>query len=503
MIYEYFDKDSIKTKVCIIGSGIGGGTIAKKLSECGVDFVIIEAGDRLVGSSNVTYDSVGREFGVRSTTAVALGGTSNLWHGVLAPLDKIDFEKRDWIEYSGWPIDFDELKPHYKEASNLFGVENHDFFEISDLDEKHKKQLDELSYNRNYLKNKLFQQPTTPLNFKTVIEDVCGAADKNDCYLNSVGLELVRENDKTTKIKVGTKEKKIGYVEADIFIVAAGALETPRLLLNSGFKNLNIGKFLMDHPMGNLCQLIFKNPKKYPIYSDTKYSHHMKIKTGLELTDEKQKELQMPNHNFYLRPSFVKGIDDESEKVKLSLLAFKDGGVTVKDVWKVLTSPNVVKQIISYKLSLDVTYKYADLFFVTEQIPNPDSTVSLSNRADEWGYKVAKVDWRVLEEDISKLKELYVLLLKEFFPSDEFEFTHSDSDFNWEKIYTSAIHHVGTAKMGANYDEGVVDSNLSLFESKNVFVCDGSVFTTAGNVNNGLTISALAHRLAGHLKGIL
>lgn len=502
MIYEYFDKERIKTKVCIIGSGIGGGTTAKKLREQGVDFVVIEAGDRGVGSPNVKYESVGRDFGVRSTTAVALGGTSNLWHGVLAPLDEIDFEKRDWIEYSGWPIDFNNLKPYYKEASGLFGVENNDFFEVSDLDDKHKNQLNELNFNRGYLKNKLFQQPTTPLNFKSIIEEVCGVGG-NDCYLNTVALEFVTNENKASTLKVGTKEGRVGYVEADIFVVAAGALETPRLLLNSGFKNCNIGKFLMDHPMGNLCQLVFKNPKKYPIYSDTKYSHNMKIKTGLELTDERQKELRMPNHNFYLRPSFVKGIDDESEKVKLSLLAFKDGGVTIKDVWKVLTSPNVVKQIISYKLSLDVTYKYADLFFVTEQIPNPDSTVSLSDERDAWGYKISKVDWRVSGEDVAKLKELYGLLLKEFFPSAEFEFTHTDSDFNWENIYTSAIHHVGTAKMGSSSADGVVDANLRLFEAENIFVCDGSVFTTAGNVNNGLTISALAHRLADYLKGVL
>lgn len=121
--------------------------------------------------------------------------------------------------------------------------------------------------------------------------------------------------------------------------------------------------------MGNLCQLEFLNILYIQI-------QNMKIKTGLELTDEKQKQLKLPNHNFYLRPSFVKGIDNESEKVKLSLLAFKDG------VWKVLTNLNVIRQIVAYKFSLDVTFKYADLFFVTEQIPNENSYVGLSDKKD-------------------------------------------------------------------------------------------------------------------------
>jgi choline dehydrogenase-like flavoprotein len=47
--------------------------------------------------------------------------------------------------------------------------------------------------------------------------------------------------------------------------------------------------------------------------------------------------------------------------------------------------------------------------------------------------------------------------------------------------------------------DSVVDKNLKVFETKNLYVCDGSVFTTAGNVNSGLTIATFACRLAKHL----
>lgn len=258
----------------------------------------------------------------------------------------------------------------------------------------------------------------------------------------------------------------------------------------------------MDHPMGNLCQMEFLKPAKYPIYSDTKYSPNMKIKTGLELEDEKQKELKLPNHNFYLRPSFKKGIDNESEKVKLSLLAFKDGGVTLKDVIRVLTNPNVVMQIIAYKFSLNVTFKYADLFFVTEQIPNEKSYVVLSDKKDKWGYQKAMVNWQVSKEDIESMKVWFELLLTKLFPKEHYKFTHTLKDFNWEEIFTSAIHHVGTCRMAENKENGVVDKNLKVFDTTNLYVCDGSIFTTAGNVNNGLTISAFACRLADHLESL-
>jgi len=498
MIINGMNKN-VQTKICIIGSGIGGGTIAKKLAEQNKEFIIIEAGGFSGDSGNVKYQNIGLDFGVRSTTTIQVGGTSNLWHGVLAPLDKIDFEKRDWIPHSGWAIFFDDLKPYYEQASNILKVEKKEYFEIDELSDDLKQQLGSLLYNQEYMKNKLFQQAVPHINFKNIVKDICERSDKNHLYYNTTALELIQEDGKVSKLKVGNNGG-FSFIEADTFIVATGALETPRLLLNSGIKNDNIGKYLMDHPMGNLCQLEFLKPAKYPIYSDTKYSSNMKIKTGFELKDEKQRELKIPNHNFYLRPSFIKGIDNESEKVKLSLLAFKDGGVSVKDVWKVIISPNVIKQILAYKFSLDVTFKYADLFFVTEQIPNPKSNVTLSNKKDKWDYPISKVNWQVLSEDIESVKVWFELLLEELFPKEHYQFTHTLDDFNWKNIFTSAIHHVGTCRMGIDKENGVIDKNLKVFDVDNLYICDGSIFTTAGNVNNGLTICAFACRLVEHLK---
>lgn len=493
-------KDQIITHTCIIGSGIGGGTLAKKLYESGKDFAIIEAGGFKGNSDNVNYENVGRDFGVRSTTTIQIGGTSNLWHGVLAPLDKIDFEKRDWIPHSGWPIALDDLEPFYKQASDVFAVDRHDYFYTEHLPQELKKQIADLPFDRSFLYNKLFQLSLPALNFKNVITDICGKSDKYHCYHDTVALEFISEDGKISKLKVGNTDGSFSYVKAEQFIISAGALETPRLLLNSGLKNDNIGKYLMDHPMGNLCQMKFLKPAKHPIYSDTKYSPHMKIKTGLELTPEKQRELKLPNNNFYLRPSFVEGIDNKSETVKLSLLAFKDGKISFKDAWQVITNINVILWILVYKFSLNIKYKFADLFFVTEQIPNPESKVSLSDKKDKWGYPVSKVNWQVKKEDIEHMKAWFSLVLNKFFPAENYKFTHSSNDFNWENIYTSAIHHVGTARMGFTEADGVVDKNLKVFGTENLYVCDGSVFTTAGNVNNGLTISAFACRLADHLK---
>lgn len=500
MIFNGTGPKAVKTQICIVGSGIGGGTVAQYLKNSNYEITVIEAGGLSKPTKNVSYETTGRNFGLRTTTAIQVGGTSNLWHGVLSPLDPIDFNERKWIPFSGWPISYEDLEPFYNHAFKFLKIEKPNYFYIKNLTNFMKSQLMDVNFSKTYLRHKVFQQPIPPVNFKDIIVNLCESSQSNHLYYNSTALELVSEGSRIVSLIVGNLDGSTSSIEADKFIIAAGALETPRLLLNSNIENDNIGRFLMDHPMGNLCQMELKIPRKIPIYTDLKYSKNMKLKVGFELLDDVQKKLKLPNHCFYLRPSFIKGINNASEKVKLALLSFKDGKVSLYDLFKLVRNPNVVRQIITYKFSLDITVKYADLFFVTEQTPNPDSRVSLADITDLWGYRRSSVDWVVSSEDIKSMKQFFDLLRNELFNNSEYKFTHSADDFQWEDIYTSAVHHVGTARMGMNKNTSVVDYNLKSFERENLYICDGSVFSTAGNVNSGLTISALAIRLANHLE---
>jgi choline dehydrogenase-like flavoprotein len=494
---------------CIIGSGIGGSTLALKLVEQGKNVLIIEAGKKYGNSKNVTYENTGREFGLRATTSIQLGGTSNIWHGVLSLLDPIDFEKREWIQHSGWPITYQELLPFYKESSKIYSVKEYNYFSPESLNSVLKSELNKIDFDREIFYNKLFQQPLPTVRFKRKLVKLCKGNKNIQVLINSTALEIITcDNGKRVKaIKVADSTGTLKKIAANNFILAAGALETPRLLLNSnknsnnGIGNNNIGRYLMDHPMGNLLQIQFITPQKARLYSDTKYDPKSKIKTGLLLKESLQKKKNAPNHCFYLKPSFIHGIDDKSEKIKLAMLTFLSGKLNLKDIYNVVTNFNVVMQILAYKFTLNLNYKYADLFFITEQIPNPNSCVTLSNKKDKFGYPIANINWQVTEDEINSVHEWYSLI-KEAFPSSKYNFTHSYNNIDWNNIYTSAAHHVGTARMASNSQNGVVDKNLRVFDVENLYICDGSVFPTSGNVNSGFTISALACKLADHLKKI-
>ena len=400
-----------KVEVCIVGSGIGGSTLALKLAEKGIGFIIIEAGGLKNSSNNVTFENIGRKFGLRTTRSIQLGGTTNLWHGVLSPLDKIDFERRAWVANSGWPISLDDLEPFYKEAADIFNVKDYDFFNTFNLSNKLKEKISDMKFNRNFLKNKMFQQPLPVKNFKNDIIKLVKTSNKYHLSLNTTALELLKDtNGCITGLKCGTENGSIFEIKANDYIISTGALETPRLLLNSNINNKNIGRYLMDHPMSSLCQVQPMYKQKTHIYSAIKYTPTVVIKTGLELRDNIQKNLKLPNHAFYMRPSFAKGVNNGHRKIKLSLLTFKDGGVTFKDIWNVITSFNVIFQLLLYKFSLNTTYKYVDLFFVAEQTPTFNSKVSLSNKLDKWGYPISKVNWQVSTKDKKYMNQWYEII---------------------------------------------------------------------------------------------
>lgn len=481
----------------IIGSGIGGGTIINILANKDKEIAVIEKGSGLHGDPN--FINKGRRFGLRTTTSIQLGGTSNLWHGVLSFLDPIDFEKRPWIKDSGWPIKLDDLIPYYKYISKMFGIKDFDYFFTTKISDELKTEIARVPFDRNLLENKIFQQPLNILNFKNTLKSL-NDKGKIDIFEQTTACKFEIENN-TVKSLVIADKKGIRQIVGDNYILCSGTLENPRILLNSGIKNNNIGKYLMDHPMGNLCQVKFKKPQKAQIYSAKKYTPGIAIKTGLTFKTDLQREERIPNHSFYLRPSFSKGIDNKSEKVKLSLLTFKDGKINLKDILFVLRNLNVALQIFIYKVSYNATYKFADLFFVSEQTPSEKSFVKLSEtNVDEYGFPLAEVHWHVSKDDIDSIKRCYTILKEYAFSKDDYEFTHSFSDLDWENTYTSAAHHVGTCRMANNAAEGVVDMNLKSFDASNLFICDGSVFPTGGNVNNGFTIGALAARLCDYLE---
>ncbi len=130
MILDYSQEtfpDSLRCDVCVIGTGPAGTTLALELKDSGLDVVVLEAGGRQPDCGTTSLyntEVVGLPHdGVHDGRARVFGGTSTLWGGQSLPLDPIDFEKRDWVVHSGWPINYDDLADFYPRGERYLHIE--------------------------------------------------------------------------------------------------------------------------------------------------------------------------------------------------------------------------------------------------------------------------------------------------------------------------------------------------------------------------------------------
>ena len=119
--------DLIQTDVAIVGAGAAGLTVARNLIEGGRQVTLLESGgldySRDTADLNIG-ENVGQQYyDLDEARLRFFGGTTAIWGGRCAELDPIDFERRDWIAHSGWPITWDEIQPWYGKARRLLGVD--------------------------------------------------------------------------------------------------------------------------------------------------------------------------------------------------------------------------------------------------------------------------------------------------------------------------------------------------------------------------------------------
>jgi len=109
---------NFETDVCIIGGGPAGIALAREFVDQEFKVILLESGGEKFKHPaqwlNIGYN-IGRPYlDLVSTRHRMLGGSTYKWYRLCWPLDPIDFEKRDWVPYSGWSFEKSDLDPYYE-----------------------------------------------------------------------------------------------------------------------------------------------------------------------------------------------------------------------------------------------------------------------------------------------------------------------------------------------------------------------------------------------------
>jgi len=532
MFIESKDLDEFKSvdaDICIVGAGVAGITIARELINSGKNVVILESGN-LKPESDTQSLNKGLKSGLKyydleSSRIRAFGGTSHAWHigenpGFvrLRSLDAMDFEKRDWVPYSGWPITKSELDPYYERAHRVFkiGPCRYDADYWSDQNNK-----PEISFSDKSIQTTIFQFARKDVFYSDYRKELANAKNIK-IYLNATVQNLhLNEYAKHLNSASATFSdgKKID-VHANCFILAQGGLENPRTLLLSddrmknGIGNQNdvVGRFFMEHPhlwSGTFYPSdysIFQNKLLYQIHSE----NSLKIMGKFVFSEELIRQNKILNNAVSIHHSPMQALKKSVQSIRKLSGAISERNLNLLPELKtVFKNSGVIAYAALRKLIngdreqwFDKKYKYHGflLNMMSEQSPDPESRIILDRKKDRFGQNCLNLKWKLNSSDIRSIRRFQQIFDEELRKNSLGRIDIDLHDDSVPETIHGGYHHMGTTRMSENPKNGVVDRNCKVHGISNLFVAGSSVFPTVGYANPTLTIVALSIRLTEHLK---
>ena len=518
------DGAEVSADICIAGVGAAGIAIAQELLGQSLKVVLLTSGGlefQRAAQELYAGESVGRPtFSPYRSRVRMYGGSTTAWAAQCRPLQPLDFERRDWVRYSGWPLSRDALEPYYRRAQTVTQLGPYDY----DADSWSRKGKPVLPVDRDRLDVRLYQFGY-PVDFGEVYKDDLAASRNVDVYLhaNVVEVDVHPEGRRVSGFEVRTMDGAAVRFVARDYVLACGGLENPRLLLASnrvvptGLGNGHdlVGRFYTDHPFlftGYYDPARPELDRSLHVIEDyDRVGWEQRAHAALALPEETIRREQLndcavyfirrPNYKIqppYFRPGMqslahladlARGADLPDDRLGSHL---RNIGAGLPDISRVFARRLFESVRPKPRLALRTAL---------ETTPNPDSRVMLGDRRDRFGVPQVRVDWRVNVDDQRGLHRLYEVMRSEFARlglGELVENPETDSE-GWPVSMTSGMHHMGTTRMHRDPSQGVVDADCRVHGLANLYIAGSSVFPTGGVANPTLTIVALAIRLAEHL----
>ncbi len=475
--------------VCIIGSGPSGTFLGTTLARRGVRTLILESGfglskwltnSRLKSLADYEYDG-DTNYPLRRTTSRLLGGNSNFWTGRCERLHPTDFEPHPYTPPENpWPIRYQDLEPYYDTAERMLRVRGGartryspprrnslplpgkpDISFLKDLCAGAGVEVEDSATATPTRTLRLFnvQKEILPDFFNTGMGTVVTGVTVN---------RLVANRDREiVAAEVTSFNGQKATARAKIFIVCCGGFESARLLLLSSSEAFPNG-------IGNAHDMVGRGFNEHPnvgFYAQIPHSVRTLIPTNKIAR----------THQFYT--TF------RNEGLGAIIPAFRQAWLLPNHILPFHLA-NVPRNVLSALGRVAKAALYVGA--------GAEMKISLSNRItlsktrkDIFGQPIAHLIFNYSQEDLLLLERARGLIrgwLTRFGATGIRE-----AEVAWSR------HHQGACRMGANPCTSVVDPNLQVHDSGNLYVCGSEVFSTGGAMQPSLSIAAFALRLGDHI----
>jgi choline dehydrogenase-like flavoprotein len=506
--------------IIIIGSGAGGGTLARRLAPSGKKILILERGDFLKReaenwdvrsvfienryvSHDIWYDSKGKPF--QPQIHYFVGGATKMYGAALYRLRKEDFEALP--HYDGispaWPIRYEELEPYYTQAEQMYQVHGQRGIDPTEPPSSgpypHPSVSHEPRIQKLYddLKKAGYHPFPAPCGVMLNEKDMgfskcvrCNTCDgfpclvqaKSDAEMMGVrpaleypNVTLIR-NAKVNRLNTNSSGTSVNEVVAEIdghpetfrgniVVVSCGAANSAKLLLLSANDRHPNGLANGSDQVGR--NYMFHNSQAVLAFS--REPNLTRFQKTIALND------------FYF------GMEGFNYPMGNIQMIGKTMGPMFKGEKPILTS------LVPEKLLDLMAHHAVDFWLSTEDLPMPNNRVTVD--------KQGKLTLNYTPNNQVPAKKLYEKLKSML--------NHLGMNPNYlipRKAYLKTSipiagvgHQSGTCRFGHDPKSSVLDTNCKAHELDNLYVVDTSFFPSIGAVNPSLTAIANALRIGDHL----
>jgi GMC oxidoreductase/NAD(P)-binding Rossmann-like domain len=516
------DNAPFASETCIVGGGIAGLVLARKLASRGIRVHILEAGGlTLEPRSQELYD-VEREGrphnGATEGRFRVFGGNSTRWGAELLTYSPDIFDPPKGIPSAAWPVTSVELERYYTEVQETMHITQpmpQARFPLSSLQENSEDAADIVFRYSKWA-------PFSKRNLAKTVGREFTDSPLISVFLhaNATSIEVCNTTGRVLSINAKSYSGKIHRFHAKQFVICAGTIESCRILLVSkpslepvmGDSALNLGRFFHDHIGVAAASMTGTSRRQFidlftPSIADG-ILHTPKFEASVSL---RRKQQLLPVMAFFIiSESEMSG----TAAVRAFLQRIQNGDGLKPIVKAGLTLPRHSLDVAHVLWSTRVrkrrpisSHSSITLQIDSEQSHSGGSRIRLSDRCDVLGMPRAIVDWRISEEEKRNV-QLFARVMERFLnragitkiPWNPELWLPDDS---WLKLTRDTNHAMGGTCMGTDPASSVVDRNLKVHGVSNLFVASCSVYPTGGCANPTFTLMALALRLGDHLADSL